>query len=446
MPAAYGSIQSLNEDDRSGMLPAFFARWAELDPVAALERASMIPEEAGLAEVNSAIFYVWTQADPAAAEAWVWAVSESGKRRDAAIALACGLVVNDPDRALRFLRELEGADHGPSLTSISDLGDMYGSVFYIWAEKESATAAQRALSLSAGGKRSAALNSAAQMWAKQDGRGALAWASRLPELSLRNAAVGAVVRSLCEGDPREALARIVELPASPSRDAWLTQAIKDIAPLHPEMAIELASLVPTGSGANRTLVDLATELAKSDGAAAVALLETLPAGGWRNEASNEIAKQWALQDRDAALAWAGQLSGKARGRAVFEILENWSESDPAAAVAWASAHGEKGSLATLGTAWARTDPEAAITWAQALPKDGARAEIISRLVQGVTDSDPARAGQLIATDLRGKAQADAARILHQAWREDDAAAADRWFQAMPSFSQETKIDADDDAR
>ena len=446
MPSALGAIQSLDEDERSRMLPAFFARWAEFDPVAAIKRASIFAEYARSWEVSAAIYGVWAKTDAEAAATWVRAIPNKSARIEHAVALSMALAADDPDHALRYLGELGRTNLTAAVVAVSEQPRLYYGVFGVWAETAPESAAARALGLPYGAIRTEAISAATESWAARDGRAALAWAVRLPEPGVRNAAVYAAICSLCERDPHDALARVMELPASPSRDAWLTLAISKIAPEHPEMAIELASLVPAGSSANRTLVELTTELAKSDGASAVALLETLPAGDWRNEASTEIAKQWALQDRDAALAWAGQLSGKARGNAVFDILVNWSESDPAAAVAWASAHGENGSLPTLGTAWARTDPEAAITWAQALPKDGAREEIIARLVQGVTHSDPARAGQLIATELRGEMQADAARILHQTWREDDATAADRWFRAMPSFSPKTKNEADRNER
>lgn len=440
MPAAFGALQSLDEGERAAALPAFFGRWAELDPVAAIKRAPVAREGEPPSRAIAAVYRVWVQSDPAAAVKWVRAIPKNNVRATDADALAFALASVAPEAGLASLQSLlksEGLSQ--RVFSVAEAAVLYGNFFGTWAEADGPRAAASALALPESATRVDAVSAAARVWAGADGRAALAWAKQIPEPHEREAVTDAVMGALCASDPRLALATVMQLPEGPARALKLTDTIRKIAPQHPEMAIEMVALLPAGRTTNRAVVELSTELAKVDAASAALLLDALPVGGWRNEASDEIAKEWAVQDRDAALAWAAQLPG----RALFDILVNWSEADPAAAVAWAAAHGKTGAFATLGAAWARRNHDAAIAWAQALPKDRTRDGVISQLVQGVANSDPARAAKIITTELHGKAQADAAQILFNDWRRNDAAAAGRWAGTVPSLSEEIIKHRDD---
>ena len=102
---------------------------------------------------------------------------------------------------------------------------------------------------------------------------------------------------------------------------------------------------------------------------AVAMIDRLPAGERRREFISRIASHWGHKDAPAALAWADELSGLERTRAIEHILHEWARIDPASASDYVArlptsnrsldwVHG-------VTRAWAEQDQAAAIAWGMA---------------------------------------------------------------------------------
>lgn len=134
---------------------------------------------------------------------------------------------------------------------------------------------------------------------------------------------------------------------------------------------------------------------------AVAMIDRLPAGERRREFISRIASHWGHKDAPAALAWADELSGLERTRAIEHILHEWARIDPASASDYVArlptsnrsldwVHG-------VTRAWAEQDQAAAIAWGMAQQDPAVRRRALRGAAGYWASTDAAAAGAFAAS-------------------------------------------------
>src|SRR5688572_25676263 len=170
-----------------------------------------------------------------------------------------------------------------------------------------------------------------------------------------------------------------------------------------------------------------------DPSAAARLLEDLEHGPLREEFLRRLAQGWGVQDSSAALAWASGLAiREERDAALVDVCLHMAQADPLEAL-WRARDllpGEQHYWVreSLLQQWAEKDLSAALAWANAYPPGEQREKVLARIALVQSQSAPADAAQLVATEIPpGDVQAEAAMsVLHQ-WAMRDWPAAAAWL-------------------
>ncbi|MEO5914401.1 MAG: hypothetical protein ABIS50_09225 [Luteolibacter sp.] len=177
-------------------------------------------------------------------------------------------------------------------------------------------------------------------------------------------------------------------------------------------------------------------LASSDPAAAALSLDGMPAGEERTTAMRTVFRQWAATSPRDALAWISTMNAEPdRNKAREFLCHRVAEDDPKLALDFAREAGADTATSLvqdLAQQWAGSDAAAARDWALALPADADRDQILARVCQVLSQSDPLTAGAIVSGEIAaGSVQDEAAMsVLHQ-WAIRDPAAAREWVARFP---------------
>ena len=129
LPAGLQMILSMDGNEASEYTGPLFARWAELDPVQAAQKAA-VSDDYPLGRALEAVMEVWVGAAPAAAEQWVRNLrgGEAALRSVEAFILA--VAESDRQRDRRQVAEHHGLDdfHGLGATRLTDTKEHRGMV------------------------------------------------------------------------------------------------------------------------------------------------------------------------------------------------------------------------------------------------------------------------------------------------------------------------------
>lgn len=434
LPTGLQMILSLGDDEASEYTDPLFARWAELDPVQAAQKAA-VSDDYPLSDALEAVMEVWVGAAPAAAEQWVRNLrgGETAIRSVEAFILA--VAESDPQRALKLMRESVSLEVGSPMKQAGRSPHLYNNVFAAWGERDGRNAMREAMSLPAGAARADAIQGALGGWAKHDFRSAFRTASALPDPVSSKANVEWVLHSGWKVDAGQLAECVLELPAGPLRTAALCEMITRVPNDDPALAQRLIAAVPQGGFSDRMQSAAVNQMGMNDPAAAAAFLATLPLSGRLSSFYMGLGKNWAGSDPDAALEWARNLPNERfRNVATQGALRAWSDDEPAAAAAWASANlSDKDAanlLGEIGEQWSRINPKAALDWTVALPEGEARNAAIESVIGAVAALDAERAKAVFAK-LPDDARSTAASAIASHWAERDVVAAADWAVALP---------------
>jgi hypothetical protein len=117
------------------------------------------------------------------------------------------------------------------------------------------------------------------------------------------------------------------------------------------------------------------------------------------------------------------------------LLTAWAQADPVAALSYADEN-TSGEFAkdTILTSWASTDPEAAIRWAQANHEGDEPNPYLPGIIRGLSESDPARATELLATMPRSEERARGLDFILPHLLQKGADATRAWIASLPDDS------------
>ena len=317
-----GSLDQASERAATSIL---YARYADLDPAAALR-------------------HIQERGD--GAERWLGTVFHAWARRDLDAALRHAETLTAHQRTIAGAAILRARDDLPQeswldfATPLTPQGAISGAVVQLATDAGIAAdptqAWEQALAQKAGQARLGALHQAAFAWAATDPHAALEAIVAADEVPrrMRETLRGSVVSQWASSDPAAALAWATALPASRSRTqllgaaayvwaqndpraavAWAATQGNDellqwVAPAyathHPEEAIDWIATLPSNKAAEAMGVVFST-LSYNDPEATVRLLDGITDANARRAATHALAQAWGNLDPDAAMEWVDRL-------------------------------------------------------------------------------------------------------------------------------------------
>ncbi len=309
----------------------FFKAWAQLDPTAALEKASALHTHETRKDAIAATI---EGADPAAAGALASAVAALPNEtlEDSAKANLFNQAVQkwsevDPPAAARLLSEIKMGGIG------------FTPVFY----------------------------SVAQNWATRDPAAALAWAQAQRQIPFGMSPVNGVVQGWWKKDPAAAEAFALAQIGTPLGKQLISSMASQMAMQDRAKATAWVNQIPDQDLRRQAYSMVGAQLAFSDPQAAGEWALSLPPEAV-SEAVGSIASIWAQSDPAAAAHWLEGLSGGARDSAIISYSSVTAETDPAAATAWAATIADESKRASALRLpirqWLEQDAAAARTWIQ----------------------------------------------------------------------------------
>ncbi len=210
IPQVLAFATKLPNDLQSSVRYSLIARWAEVDPRAAMEFAGAIKNFNERQQAILSVLRGWAKDDVTGAAAWVEQLPPGRLRNDAMSSIARALAEKDPEAAFAMMKATR-SDRNYGYNAYSELFDA-------WATKDPATAAVRAGEIKNWQQRQQAYQSIARRWAEKDVASALAWAKNLPDGRDRSSAMGAVLGAWAATDPRAATEAALALPAGQTRN------------------------------------------------------------------------------------------------------------------------------------------------------------------------------------------------------------------------------------
>jgi len=290
--AAAASIGDLV--DRGAYLEGVTRAWATENPRAALEYLGSLNLSSRVSLVPQSVS-IWTEQDPAAAEAWVLSLS-NGEVKDQAVE----------------------------------------SLFRSWAVRDPATAAAKSLTLADEPSRFRALAAVVKEWSANDLAAVGRWASELEDPHLKDFATMAVADEMSLRAPKEAMRWASDhLAKDPQANPAIISLVASKAGFEsPQETFDWLKSVRPSPEAASSLAGVATYLTEEDPEFASKGFPALPAE-IREITAAPIASTLGSQDPESGKRWLADLpEGQSKTRATSAFAAGWASRNPDAADAW----------------------------------------------------------------------------------------------------------------
>lgn len=433
-----------------------YARLAELDPIAAVERA--LDELPGPQRYLERVFSAWAKHDLEAALAHLPTLPP-GRRASA----AAGVLEVSEDLPPERRAALAGTfSLQRRLAELEVLEDVHEDLALAWQ----AASAEPALNT-----RMLKLHAIALEWVEADPPAALAAALTLPSGQSASDLLAQMIERWATMDSEAALAWVIRQPDSPAQAEALGAVASVLAAEDPRRALSIAEQFD-GAARRRMLEATFQAWASVDAPAAMAALGRMEGPGLRMQTQFGIIHSWAEADPEAAFEWARAQKqtienmhlaiiplqaiarsdpeqalalAEALGGARFEqalsaITGAWAGEDPQAAAAWVAAAGPQArhAAAQVAYAYAQASPSEAIEWAERLPAE-ARLLALPSVVQAIAADSPAEASDFVAAISDPAMREEASRTLVTAWAQTEPDAANRWIARNASAQQRPQL-------
>jgi hypothetical protein len=272
------------------------ARWAELDPTAALEHVAGIESPKFQRDATMNVLRHWAAVNPAAALAF--AEGDDGKDLPAgALSYIFRGIGNSADTgaALAFLATLDGSGHEKNaFSAVSELFERNDTEVIKWAA-----------SLPEGDLRNRSIQALVSQWARYDPAAAKAWLDENTDDSNRAGAIAALGESWARNDPESAA-------------TWASQLAEGDA-----------------NGGGKVLENVVRRWMEYDLASAAEYLVGQEPSPALDGALERYIQRIRNVDADASLAWAESISDpERRTNAIRQVAKTLRSQDPEAFVAY----------------------------------------------------------------------------------------------------------------
>ena len=469
------------------------ARYAELDPVAAVE-AAMATTGSDDALVR-AVFAAWGKYDHAAALEHARALPELQRRYAAVAVLGTTDALNADEK--REIAESFGvlpayarmqaqesalddpvaawndavATHGPQPDATGR--EALWRIAQRWADSDPRAAVAAVAALPHSTQRWSWLSTLVKHWARLDLAAASTWAEALPPTperasmlasvagviaedapleamafaealtgNARRQAIGAALDAWAEHDPSAAMAALDEVGDHATRSVWQHQIAGRWASQDAHATWEWVLAQPPSSARVRLLWIPLGRIAQTDPLEAVALAESLR-GRERGEAVMMALGTWASNDARAAANWAARAESvdpSGRDDHLRHVLVIWARDDPLAALAWVEASNLSSWRAVSAVAgqYANRNPRQAMNWVLSQPV-GIQRQVIADVVRAWARDAPQAASRAV-----GRIRDDQVRVVGQealasTWAETDPNRALRWVASVSDAAARTEL-------
>ncbi len=377
------------------VLQQIFARWAELEPEAALTAARALKGGGeGMGTATQSVLETWAARDPAGAVKLLAVLPAGLSKQTALNGLCAGLAENDPGAAFALLRQNGAMDNR----------DAAEKIFAQWADQNPAEARAHVLELPVNDARGWIIGEIATRWASTNVEGALLWAQS-PEIVHAIEATGArsltaalepAVEDWMKNSPTAAMGFLKGQPDNAVKDSMVATLIRSRGDNNRLETAELAAMLPPGESRDTAYYNLGLHWAASDFPAALAWAQ-----GQTDEQTRETALKAVIEVRGdgnpvEALEMAKGLKGEKQSGAISKVLSKWAGQDPAAAAAWASAEpGHAADLQKVAAIWAKKDAAGASQWINGMPDGVGKDELLGGVVHQLSNDKPGLAAEWI---------------------------------------------------
>lgn len=460
LPGAVSEAVQLPFEHRNRALSILFARWAELDPAAAVQYAQLLPKSANPSFLRKTALTAWADLDFNAALGWAQSLKKGEDRAESLAAVAGSLAKRDPAGAMKLIAEnLKGRE----------AGNAYDQVFSAWAENDFQSAYSAALGLTDASQRSRALratlnqkvetdprlvletvrtaklselrwdlgNRAISQWAERDLAAVRDYVEKTPPSEMRDQQLQQISREIARKEGASGLEWVRNLPDDSGRDSAVDGFFSAWASSEPQAAIDAAHALPEGRLRDSAISSLAQNLIDTDLKSALALVKELPGGSTSESAYQQIAWRWAQTDPRAAADWLSANLPENNRWAFNQVIWNWSRTDPEAALDWAAKMPDSRSeqrdqmLGQALSSYSRNNPTAAVQYFEKLPTEQQK-NSIGMLTSGWAYRDPAAASRWLDGLKDEGTRSNGAASIASTWGQRDPVAAARWLETIPA--------------
>ena len=410
------------------------ARWAEVDPDAALKFVLANKQSSFRTAAIGSVFAGMAKTDPALARMKLATLDDPSLRSAARSSMLSALLADRPDDWVEAIKS------DPSASRYYNLG----SIASEWAMDDPVKAAARLQQLPSH-MQAGAIASVAQIWAGKDSRAAMEWARALTDPGQRNNALGAIAGGIAAQDPEAALASLDSLPAA-ARRAGLAAVFRTLLDLDYEAALARATSLPDPDDQKAALKLIAGDqngysygdpfgvYHSVDSGQLTALLEQLPPGAMRTNALNRLGSQLAACTRDEADAILAGYPDKEREKLQSAMLENLTYQDPARALetyqSLPATKVESYRLQNIVANLAQKDPEAALKFSLESTSAQQQQQGVAAAFAQFARTDPDAAKLRLSSIPPGPMYDNALSSMASAWGQTDSTAALAWVDSL----------------
>jgi hypothetical protein len=428
--------------NRKEVMAQLFARWGELEPIAAIEFSKTLPRSSDKHDALIAILNGWMEIAPDAAEKWVAEQPEGNLKGTAWETIIAAYAADNPRKALALAQSTK--------LPWRNLQGLAEPIFGAWAVRDPTGAAAETTKLPQDFLRMEAQCIIAKQWAETDPNRAIEWAESLPDLLLSHewegfggmvTTVGAdrsntmkrIVDTWLKRDADAAVGWLRQLPDDPWKMLMIANACsQNVETTHdPGIALQLANLFPEGGKRDEALQFTGQRLSEIHPENVPGLLSLEMDSRTRAAVMTGIAESLEGESLLAALR-------KTDGASLAQITQ-WA--DPKTAVDWASQQPDNETyMPRIAGAWLAKDPDASWEFVMSLPatvRDGALSGAIeTSLYRGPESSEEmakkwTRAGEWIAKIEDPRRRQMTYRSLAERWLHVEPVSARQWIDSIP---------------
>lgn len=377
IPALLDVVEKMRSDGpRAALRHAFFSRWAETDPAAAMERAQKIADESLRTNARAAVLQGWAYTNPSEVAAWAGQLPEGPLKSEVNAAAAAARSGNTPPVVIVF----QGS--GNSTERPNPFSEM--------AATDLKAAIVEAAKLPTSFVRVQAYNAIAGVWAAKAPADAMKWALTLPDGNERGnerSVVGAnIAMHWARQSPRDAIEFIAALPDVSNRQSWMMDTLKLWGEQDFDSALAWAQRTSDAGQRQRLLSLLLERWLKRDPKAAADFVLSLPAAHHAFASGTEkLVALWSANDPRAMEAFLRRTTPEQRSsQAVSFALSSWLQAAPEQAFQVALdrfSGAQRIDFATRAlTQLAKRDVAAAKRKIEAMPDDADRPQIFRNVL------------------------------------------------------------------
>jgi hypothetical protein len=382
IPALLDAVEKMQSDGpRTALRHAFFSRWAETDPAAAMARALSLPAESLRTSARTAVIQGWAYTNPTEVAAWAGQLPE-GPLKSEVNAAATAKIGNTPAVMIVF----------PGSGNSSEPANRFSEAAALDVKAAIAEAAKIPTSFG----RVQAYNAIAKVWAANSPADAMKWALTLPDGNERGnerSVVGAnISMAWARQSPRDANEFLAQYGGS-NRQSWMIDTFKLWGERDFDAALAWGQKI-TDTEQRRWLLNLLLEpwLKRSPQGAADFVL-SLPVGYHAFSSGTEkIVALWSANHPREMEDFLRRMTSEQRGTQAFLFaLSSWLQAapEPALQVALDLCSGsQRIDFATRAlTHLAKRDVDAAKRKIDAMPDDADRTQLIRNVLTNVASEN-----------------------------------------------------------